>query len=124
MVILPHDKIGSIIACTRFSLNLLLNYLNGYLVFVYGVDINPLAVDLCKVGLWIEGFCSGNPKLLDHRIKCGNSLVGVLDLECLEEGIPDSAFKAISGDDKKIVTGVKKRNKKGVRVFTIGDAMV
>ncbi|WP_179147495.1 Eco57I restriction-modification methylase domain-containing protein [Cylindrospermopsis raciborskii] len=80
---------------------------------IYGVDINPLAVDLCKVGLWIEGFCSGKPlNFLDHRIKCGNSLVGVLDLECLEEGIPDGAFKAISGDDKKIVTGVKKRNKR------------
>ena len=43
---------------------------------IYGVDLNPLAVDLCKVALWIEGFNRGKPlSFLDHRIKCGNSLV-------------------------------------------------
>lgn len=80
---------------------------------IYGVDLNPLAVDLCKVALWIEGFCRGLPlNFLDHRIKCGNSLVGVLDLDCLDEGIPDEAFKAVTGDDKKLATQFKKRNKK------------
>lgn len=80
---------------------------------IYGVDLNPLAVDLCKVALWIEGFCSGKPlNFLNHRIKCGNSLVGVLDLSCLDEGIPDEAFKAVTGDDKKLSTDLKKRNKK------------
>ncbi len=80
---------------------------------IYGVDLNPLAVDLCKVALWIEGFCSGKPlNFLDQRIKCGNSLVGVLDLDCLYEGIPDEAFKALTGDDKKLSTDLKKRNKK------------
>ncbi|MDF5712431.1 MAG: N-6 DNA methylase [Rhizonema sp. NSF051] len=80
---------------------------------IYGVDINPLAVDLCKVALWIEGFASGMPlNFLDHRIKCGNSLVGVLDISCLEEGIPDEAYKAVTGDDKKLSTQFKKRNQK------------
>ncbi|MDH6085318.1 Eco57I restriction-modification methylase domain-containing protein [Umezakia ovalisporum] len=80
---------------------------------IYGVDLNPLAVDLCKVALWIEGFCSGKPlNFLDHRIKCGNSLVGVLDLECLDQGIPDEAFKPVTGDDKKLSINLKKRNKK------------
>ncbi len=80
---------------------------------IYGVDLNPLAVDLCKVALWIEGFCSGKPlNFLDHRIKCGNSLVGVLDIECLDEGIPDEAFKAVTGDEKKLATELKKRNKR------------
>ncbi|MBE9088041.1 restriction endonuclease, partial [Tolypothrix sp. LEGE 11397] len=49
---------------------------------------------------------------LDHRIKCGNSLVGVLDINCLKEGIPDEAYKAVTGDDKKLATQLKKRNKK------------
>jgi hypothetical protein len=49
---------------------------------------------------------------LDHRIKCGNSLVGVLDLDCLNAGIPDEAFKAVTGDDKKWSSLLKKRNKK------------
>jgi hypothetical protein len=80
---------------------------------IYGVDLNPLAVDLCKVALWIEGFATGKPlNFLDHRIKCGNSLVGVLDLDCLDAGIPDDAFKAVTGDDKKLATDLKKRNKK------------
>ena len=80
---------------------------------IYGVDINPLAVDLCKVALWIEGFCSGKPlNFLDHRIKCGNSLVGVLDINCLDEGIPDNAYKPVTGDEKKLATNLKKRNKK------------
>lgn len=80
---------------------------------IYGVDLNPLAVDLCKVALWIEGFNRGKPlSFLDHRIKCGNSLVGVLDLDCLEKGIPDNAYKAVTGDDKKLATQIKKENKK------------
>ncbi|MCS6958996.1 MAG: N-6 DNA methylase [Pseudanabaenaceae cyanobacterium SKYGB_i_bin29] len=79
---------------------------------IYGVDINPLAVDLCKVALWIEGFCGGVPlNFLDHRIKCGNSLVGVFDLEVLKEGIPDSAYEAVTGDDKSVVKSIKKDNK-------------
>ncbi|BAY42012.1 putative type II DNA modification enzyme (plasmid) [Nostoc sp. NIES-2111] len=80
---------------------------------IYGVDLNPLAVDLCKVALWIEGFPGKLPlSFLDHRIKCGNSLVGVLDINCLEEGIPDEAYKAVAGDDKNLAAQLKKRNKK------------
>lgn len=79
---------------------------------IYGVDVNPLAVDLCKVALWIEGFAKGMPlNFLDHRIKCGNSLVGVLDLDVLQEGIPDEAFKAVTGDRKELATTLKKQNK-------------
>ncbi|MGF1938871.1 MAG: Eco57I restriction-modification methylase domain-containing protein [Nostoc sp. ChiQUE02] len=80
---------------------------------IYGVDLNPLAVDLCKVALWIEGFPGKLPlSFLDHRIKCGNSLIGVLDINCLSEGIPDEAYKPITGDDKKLSSQFKKRNKK------------
>lgn len=79
---------------------------------IYGVDFNPLAVDLCKVALWIEGFNRGKPlSFLDHRIKCGNSLVGVLNLDCLNDGIPDNAYKAVTGDDKTIASKIKKENK-------------
>jgi hypothetical protein len=68
---------------------------------IYAVDKNPLAVDLCKVALWIEGHNAGQPlSFLDHHVKCGDSLVGVFDLEVLEEGIPDDAYKAVEGDDK------------------------
>jgi hypothetical protein len=45
---------------------------------LYGVDYNPMAVELCKVALWIETFEPGKPlSFLDHHIQCGNSLIGV-----------------------------------------------
>ncbi len=79
---------------------------------IYGVDLNPLAVDLCKVALWIEGYNKGYPlSFLDHRIKCGNSLVGVMDLDCLQAGIPEGAYTAVTGDNKAVATKLKKRNK-------------
>jgi len=79
---------------------------------IYGVDKNPLAVDLCKVALWLEGHNKGLPlTFLDHRIKCGDSLVGVLDLDVLVEGIPDDAYKPVSGDDKGLARALRKRNK-------------
>jgi hypothetical protein len=79
---------------------------------IYGVDLNPLAVDLCKLAMWLEGHWAGKPlSFLDHRIRCGNSLVGVLDPAVLEDGIPDDAFTAVTGDEKKAAAYFKKRNK-------------
>lgn len=89
---------------------------------IYGVDLNPLAVDLCKVALWLEGLCRGlSLNFLDHRIKCGNSLVGVLDLDCLKEGIPDDAYKPVTGDDKAIASRIKKTNKKDLEDLQRGQ---
>lgn len=63
---------------------------------VYAVDYNPDAVELCKVVLWIEGFCAGKPlSFLDHHIRCGNSVVGVTDLNVLLEALPKDAFKVL-----------------------------
>jgi hypothetical protein len=79
---------------------------------IYGVDKNPLAVDLCKVALWIEGHAKDKPlTFLDHRIRCGDSLVGVMDLNVLRDGIPDSAFDPVEGDEKPLGRSLKKRNK-------------
>ncbi|MEJ5251110.1 MAG: N-6 DNA methylase [Armatimonadota bacterium] len=61
---------------------------------IYGVDKNPLAVELCKLALWLEAHCAGKPlTFLDHHIRCGDSLVGVTLLETLKAGIPDEAYK-------------------------------
>jgi hypothetical protein len=95
---------------------------------IYGVDLNPLAVDLCKLAMWLEGHWAGKPlSFLDHRIRCGNSLVGVLDPKVLEDGIPDDAFTSVTGDDKKVASYFKKRNKQERTsrqrgfLFDIGD---
>lgn len=78
---------------------------------MYGVDKNPLAVDLCKVALWIEGHNPGLPlNFLDHHIKCGDSLVGLSSTDALAEGIPSEAFKDVFGDDKTIAKALRQRN--------------
>ena len=79
---------------------------------IYAVDKNPLAVDLCKVALWIEAHAAGFPlSFLDHHVKHGDSLVGVLDLGVLEEGIPDGAYNPVAGDEKPAANSYKKRNR-------------
>lgn len=83
---------------------------------IYGVDKNPLAVDLCKVALWIEGHARSKPlSFLDHRIRCGDSLVGVMNEEMLHAGIPNDAYKAVTGDDRRIVNEYRKRNRTELR---------
>ena len=42
---------------------------------IYGVDLNPMAVELAKVSLWLDAFTLGAPlSFLDHHLRCGNSL--------------------------------------------------
>ncbi len=80
---------------------------------IYAVDFNPDAVELCKLALWLEGHNSGKPlSFLDHKIRNGNSLVGVTDLSVLQKGIPDDAFNPVTGDDKKVSQELKKENAK------------
>ena len=68
---------------------------------IYGVDLNPMAVELAKVSLWLEALDPGKPlSFLDARIKCGNALIGATPA-LIAKGIPDEAFKAVEGDDEK-----------------------
>ncbi len=79
---------------------------------IYAVDKNPLAVDLCKVALWIEGHTRGRPlTFLDHRVRHGDSLVGVLDMSVLSQGIPDDAYNPVTGDDKIVAKSLKQQNR-------------
>ncbi len=79
---------------------------------IYGVDRNPLAVDLCKVALWMEAVVPGKPlTFLDSHILEGDSLIGVFDPQCLEEPIPDDAYRALTGDDKNVCTALKRKNR-------------
>lgn len=78
---------------------------------VYGVDINPMSAELCKVSLWLEAMEPGKPlSFLDHHIRVGNSLLGTT-AELIAKGLPDDAFKPIEGDDKETCSKLKKRNK-------------
>ena len=79
---------------------------------IYGVDLNPMAVELAKVSLWINAMVKDKPlNFLDHHIKCGNSLIGATP-ELIAQGVPDGAFDVVTGDDKKVAKYFKDINKK------------
>lgn len=79
---------------------------------LYGVDVNPMAAELCRVSLWLEALEPGKPlSFLDHHIRVGNSLLGATQ-ELIVGGLPDEAFMPIDGDDKTVCSALKKRNKK------------
>lgn len=79
---------------------------------IYGVDRNPLAVELAKVALWIESVSPGKPLgFLDGNIRCGDALLGVFDLEALEQGIPDEAYKPLAGDSQDVARYYLKINR-------------
>ena len=49
---------------------------------IYGIDKNPLTVELAKVSLWLHSFTVGAPlSFLDHHLRCGDSLIGLRVLE-------------------------------------------
>lgn len=86
---------------------------------VYAVDYNPDAVELCKVVLWIEGYCAGKPlSFLDHHIRCGNSVLGVSALQMLIDGVPD---KALTAEDKDTLKALKKMNQEAIKAVN-GDS--
>lgn len=91
---------------------------------LYGVDINPMSAELCKFSLWMEALEPGKPLgFLDHHIQVGNSLLGTTPA-LMAQGIPDEAFEPIEGDDKKVCSELKKRNKQerlGQRTFMFGE---
>lgn len=95
---------------------------------LYGVDINPMAIDLAKVALWLEGMESGRPlDLLDPHLKHGNALLGATPRQ-LRAGVPDAAFVAVEGDDPKVATALMQANAREregqVSLFDTGDGAV
>lgn len=78
---------------------------------IYGVDLNPMAVELCKVSLWMEAVEPGLPlTFLNSHIQHGNALLGALP-EVMEKGVPDAAWNPIDGDDIDVTKALKRRNK-------------
>lgn len=91
---------------------------------IHGVDLNPMAVELCKVSLWMEAIEPGRPlSYLDGHIRHGNALLGATP-ELLEKGIPDEAWTPIEGDDKEVAKRLKKAHKsKQEALFGPGTAV-
>ncbi|WP_038046377.1 Eco57I restriction-modification methylase domain-containing protein [Thermus caliditerrae] len=60
---------------------------------LYGVDKNPMAVELAKLSLWVAAAARGKPlSFLDHHLKVGNSLVGAPE-DFLARGLSREAYK-------------------------------
>ncbi|HEU18461.1 MAG TPA: hypothetical protein ENO00_03625, partial [Deltaproteobacteria bacterium] len=88
---------------------------------IYGVDKNPMAVELAKVSLWIDSAVENLPlNFLDHHIKCGDSLIGATP-EMLKAGIPDEAFKRASDDTSEVVRIYKQQNRREHTQRTIDE---
>lgn len=78
---------------------------------IFGVDRNPLAIELARTALWLEGFEEGRPLgFLNHHLQVGDALLGLTDLKALELGIAKDAFKPLSGDDKEACKRLAKTN--------------
>jgi len=86
---------------------------------IYGVDLDPLAVELCRLALWIETMDRDLPfSFLDHKIKCGNSLVGAW-LDTFQH-YPVMAWKNREGGDKGHTNGVHfqpEARTRGIKAF-------
>ena len=78
---------------------------------LFGVDRNPMAIELARTALWLEGYEEGRPLgFLDHHLQVGDALLGLTDLKALELGIPKDAYKPLSGDDKTACKELAKAN--------------
>lgn len=77
---------------------------------IYGVDLNPMALELAKVSLWMEAMEPGKALgFLDAHIKRGNSLIGAAPA-LIRAGIPDRAFKSVEGDNEIHARSLEQRN--------------
>ena len=89
---------------------------------IYGVDLDPLAVELARLSLWIETMDRSLPfSFLDHKIKCGNALVGAW-FDTFRH-YPVMAFKNREGGDKGHANGVhfaKDSRTKALKEFASG----
>jgi hypothetical protein len=78
---------------------------------IYAVDANDMALEIAKFNLWLEALEPGKPlTFLDAHLKVGDSLLGATPA-LVAGGIPDDAFKPIHGDDRKVASALRRRNR-------------
>jgi type I restriction-modification system DNA methylase subunit len=111
------DKRGIVVDPARLTdLNLLRRFVLKRCI--YGVDLNPMAVELAKVSLWLHCFTLGAPlSFLDHHLKCGNSLIGAK---------VDEVAKAIEGGQMTLFStsrfgGVNKATDMMLKIGELSD---
>jgi hypothetical protein len=71
---------------------------------IYGVDVNPLAVELARLSLWIDTFVPGLPlPLVEHHLICGNALVGIGRVAEIEAKAKEDEWPLFPIDATKLV---------------------
>jgi hypothetical protein len=85
---------------------------------LFGVDRNPMALELAKIALWLEAMTPEAPlSFLDTHLVLGDALLGLLDPVCLAHGIPDDAYKPLTGDIPEVCARLKTRNRQARRTL-------
>jgi len=83
---------------------------------IFGVDRNPMALELARVALWLEAMVPDAPlTFMEHHLTCGDALIGLVSLQPLLNGIPQGAYKALEGDSTDAVSILKERNALGLK---------
>ena len=77
---------------------------------IYGVDLNPLAVELAKLSLWLHSFTVGAPlSFLDHHLRWGNSVIGT-DVRTVEAAMRgERQTKKVSAESQRLAEGRGRR---------------
>ena len=96
---------------------------------LYGVDMNPLAVELAKLSIWLVTLAKGRPfGFLDHNLRCGDSLLGITSLEQLHylemnpaKGSTRKLFAAEIDSAIQRALGLRRELRKTEPIRDIGD---
>ena len=87
---------------------------------IYGVDLNPLSVELARLSIWIHTFVPGLPlSVLDHNLVVGNALVGVATIQEIKDKF-DAAGMRLFPVDADNLLGQAERSLK--RLANLSDA--
>jgi hypothetical protein len=88
---------------------------------LYGIDLNPMALELAKINLWLEAIEPGRPlTFLDHHLACGNALLGATP-KMIAGPIPNEAYQALSDDAREVATTWRRTNANEVRLIESGQ---
>jgi len=86
---------------------------------IYGVDINPMAVQLARLAVWIHTFVPGLPlSLLDHNLVCGNSLVGIARLSEVKEKVEEDSIGPLFPINADLMLGEAREHLKQLAKIT------
>jgi hypothetical protein len=94
---------------------------------IYGVDINPIAVELARLAIWIHTFVPGLPlSFLDHNLVAGNSLTGIGTIEEAERILdPDhDPGKFVSFFHDQIIEWIDRAKSHLKRLATVSEASI